>query len=51
MRPEHLTGDKAYSSRANRAALRARGIPHTIPSVRISRPTGHVVVPGVAARL
>jgi hypothetical protein len=27
----HLTGDKAYSSRANRAALRARGIPHTIP--------------------
>jgi transposase len=31
MRPEHLTGDKAYSSRANRVALRARGIPHTIP--------------------
>jgi transposase len=27
----HLTGDKAYSSRANRAALRARHIPHTIP--------------------
>jgi transposase len=27
----HLTGDKAYSSRANRAALRARRIPHTIP--------------------
>jgi transposase len=26
-----LTGDKAYSSRANRAALRARRIPHTIP--------------------
>jgi hypothetical protein len=30
-RVAHLTGDKAYSSRANRAALRARGIPHTIP--------------------
>jgi hypothetical protein len=27
----HLTGDKAYSSRANRAALRARHISHTIP--------------------
>jgi transposase len=27
----HLTGDKAYSSRANRVALRARRIPHTIP--------------------
>jgi transposase len=27
----HLTGDEAYSSRANRAALRARHIPHTIP--------------------
>ena len=31
MRPEHLTGDKAYSSRANRTALRARHIRHTIP--------------------
>jgi transposase len=30
-RVAHLSGDKAYSSRANRAALRARGIPHTIP--------------------
>jgi transposase len=30
-RPEHLTGDKAYSSRANRAALRARRIRHSIP--------------------
>ena len=30
-RPDHLTGDKAYSSRANRAALRARHVPHTIP--------------------
>jgi transposase len=27
----HLIGDKAYSSRANRAALRARHISHTIP--------------------
>jgi transposase len=27
----HLTGDKAYSSRANRQALRARHIRHTIP--------------------
>ena len=31
VRPDHLTGDKAYSSRANRAALRARHIPHPIP--------------------
>jgi transposase len=31
MRPDHLTGDKAYSSRANRQALRARHIRHTIP--------------------
>jgi transposase len=30
-RVAHLTGDKAYSSRANRQALRARKIPHTIP--------------------
>ena len=30
-RLDHLTGDKAYSSRANRAALRAGRIPHTIP--------------------
>ena len=30
-RVAHLTGDKAYSSRANRAALRARHIQHTIP--------------------
>jgi transposase len=27
----HLTGDKAYTSRANRAALRDRRIPHTTP--------------------
>ena len=30
-RVAHLTGDKAYSSRANRAALRGRRIRHTIP--------------------
>ena len=30
-RPDHLTGDKAYSSRANRVGLRARRIRHTIP--------------------
>jgi transposase len=31
MRPDHLIGDKAYSSRANRAALGSRNIRHTIP--------------------
>ncbi len=30
-RPDHLLGDKAYSSKAHRAMLRRRGIPHTIP--------------------
>lgn len=30
-RLESLCADKAYSSRANRAALRRRGIPHDIP--------------------
>ena len=30
-RVAYLTGDKAYSSRANRQALRARRIRHTIP--------------------
>ena len=30
-RVSHLTGDKGYSSRANRAALRERHIAHTIP--------------------
>jgi hypothetical protein len=29
-RTDHLLADKAYGSRANRRALRARGIPHTI---------------------
>lgn len=30
-RPEHLSGDKAYSSRRNRRYLRRRQISHTIP--------------------
>jgi transposase len=46
-RVAHLVGDKAYSSRANRAALRARRIPHTIPSARTSRPTGPARALGV----
>lgn len=33
-RPDHVLGDKGYSSRANRAALRSRGIGHTIPERR-----------------
>jgi hypothetical protein len=39
-RVAHLIGDKAYSSRANRQALRARRIRHTIPSGTTRRPTG-----------
>ncbi|WP_328490786.1 IS5 family transposase [Streptomyces zaomyceticus] len=31
VRPDHVLGDKGYSSRAIRAWLRRRGIPHTIP--------------------
>lgn len=34
VRPDHLVVDKAYSSRANRAGLRARKVPHTIPERR-----------------
>ncbi|HSJ46898.1 MAG TPA: IS5 family transposase, partial [Euzebyales bacterium] len=30
-RPDRVVADKAYSSRANRALLRRRGIAHTIP--------------------
>ncbi|CAH9420040.1 Mobile element protein [Streptomyces globisporus] len=30
-RPDHVLGDKGYSSKAIRAWLRRRGIPHTIP--------------------
>lgn len=33
-RPEHLSGDKAYSSRRNRRYLRRRQIKHTIPERR-----------------
>ena len=49
-RPDHLTGDKAYSSRANRAALRAAASPIPFLSARIRRPTGPGGVLGVAAR-
>jgi transposase len=45
-RVAHLTGDKAYSSRANRAALGARRIRHIIPSATTKSATGPVVVPG-----
>ncbi len=30
-RPDHISGDKAYSSRRNRSYLRRRQIKHTIP--------------------
>jgi transposase len=33
-RPDHLSGDKAYSSRRNRRYLRRRQIKHTIPERR-----------------
>ncbi|GHE00773.1 hypothetical protein GCM10010339_17470 [Streptomyces alanosinicus] len=33
-RPDHLSGDKAYSSRRNRRYLRSRQIKHTIPERR-----------------
>ena len=33
-RPEHLTADRGYASRAFRAYLRGRGIAHTIPPIR-----------------
>jgi len=33
-RPQHLTADKGYDSRAFRAYLRGRGIAHTIPPIR-----------------
>ncbi len=33
-RPDYLLADKGYSSRANRALLRRRGIAHTIPEPR-----------------
>lgn len=36
-RPEHLGGDKAYSSRRNRRYLRRRQIKHTIPEPKDQR--------------
>ena len=48
IRVAHLTGDKASSSQANRAALRARRIPPPSPSAMTSGPTGPGGVPGVA---
>ncbi|WP_055572501.1 IS5 family transposase [Streptomyces prasinopilosus] len=36
-RPDHLSGDKAYSSRQNRRHLRRRQIKHTIPEPRDQR--------------
>jgi len=36
-RPDHLSGDKAYSSRRNRRYLRRRQIKHTIPEPKDQR--------------
>ncbi|GHE80311.1 hypothetical protein GCM10018782_62010 [Streptomyces griseoaurantiacus] len=36
-RPEHISGDKAYSSRRNRRYLRRRHIRHTIPEPKDQR--------------
>lgn len=36
-RPDHLGGDKAYSSRRNRRYLRRRQIKHTIPEPKSKR--------------
>jgi transposase len=36
-RPDHLGGDKAYSSRRNRCYLRQRQIKHTIPEPKNQR--------------
>jgi transposase len=49
-RVAHLTGDKAYSSRANRTALRARRIRHTIPERDDQKANGFVAGRVVAAR-
>ncbi|MFD9796996.1 IS5 family transposase [Streptomyces sp. NPDC059070] len=40
-RPDHLCGDKAYSSRRNRFYLRRRQIRHTIPERRDQRANRH----------
>ncbi len=37
-RPDHVSGDKAYSSRRNRRYLRRRHIRHTIPEPKDQRP-------------
>jgi transposase len=37
MRPDHIGGDKAYSSRRNRRYLRRRQIKHTIPEPKDQR--------------
>lgn len=37
-RPDHVPGDKGYSSKVIRARLRHRGIPHTIPEPGQNRP-------------
>ena len=49
-RPDHLTADKANSSRANGAALRAATSRTRSLSATIRRPTAPVVVPVVAGR-
>lgn len=36
-RPDHVSGDKAYSSRRNRSYLRRRDIRHTIPEPKDQR--------------
>lgn len=40
LRPKRVVGDKGYSSRANRAYLRRRGIRYTIPRRRDETRTG-----------
>lgn len=48
--PDRVRADKAYSSRANRAYLRRRGIKCTIPEKRTRPPTGSNVAHAAAAR-
>ncbi|MFG2339787.1 transposase [Streptomyces yangpuensis] len=40
-RPDHVGGDKAYSSRRNRRYLQRRQIKHTIPEPGTSEPTAN----------
>lgn len=40
-RPDHVSGDKAYSSRRNRRYLRRRHIRHTIPEPKDQRANRH----------